>query len=450
MNITIEGTDKPILVIKLKIEKSDYEAQLEKKLKENQRKAVMPGFRPGKVPLGLIQKLYRKPVLAEELNKLISENLNKYLTDNKLEVLCEPLPSEKQETLDLDYAENFDFAFDVALYPEIQINLNKNIKLPFYHVTITDEMIDDEMNILINRMGKEEETETVGDKSRILFDLNEADEMGNEIEGYKQFYDLKCSIERIENEDTKNQLLGKTIGDTVIIDINKSFPNDTDLSYMLNIRKEEIKYFVGTYQLTIKEIKQFVPAELNQEFFDKVFTPGVVTSEDEMKTQIKEDFEKKYRLESGVLIQRDSRKYLMSNIEVPLPEEFIKRWLKLSRKEGENVPEEEIPNFMEEMKWTIIIRNIFKINSLTVSEEDINKYVEKLTRLQYFQYGVLHISDEYFHDYVANMFKKNEEKIEKFKDGAVVDKVTEFVKNSVTLENVEVNKEDFYKLFDEV
>ena len=444
MEITIESIDNLNSVIKLQIEKNDYETQVEKSLKINQKNARMPGFRPGKVPMGIIQKMYRKSVLVEELNKIISENLQKYITENNLNTLFEPLPRETKETLDLEYAENFEFEFDLALQPEFDVELNKSITTQFYHVTITDDMIEEEIDNLTDRFGHLEHIDNVGDDSIITCNLIQVDDLGNEVEDTLVFNDLMISMESITDQDAKNLFLGKTVDESVIIDIRKTFPNDTNLMYMLKISKEEIPTIIGNYKVVINEVSQYVKAEMNQSLFDQIFTPGTISSEEEMNSKIKEDLEKRYLLESTLLFQRGINDLLLSKIDFPLPEDFIMRWIKLNIKENEHFSEKDTKNFFEELKLKLIFAKIIKTNSLTVDENDINKYLEKLTRIQLLSYKISHITDEMVRHYSVNMMK-NEESAEKLSYGAMFEKITEHIKDSITLENIEISRDDFLK-----
>src|SRR5690554_457248 len=239
MNITRENNDELNAVIKLTIAKEDYEPKVAEVLKSYQKKANMPGFRPGKVPASLVKKMYGKAVMADEINKLVSENLSNYLTENKLNILGEPLPSEQQQTIDFDTQDSFEFAFDIALAPEVEVKLTKREKLNYYKIARSEDMVDGQIRNLTGRFGKNETVEAVTDKSLAKGSVVQIDKSGNVVEGGISAEDTVMSLAIVKDEKEKKKLLGKKVVETVDFDLKKAFPNDTEISYILKISKEE-------------------------------------------------------------------------------------------------------------------------------------------------------------------------------------------------------------------
>jgi trigger factor len=451
MNITRENIDELNAVIKLTIDKDDYEQKVADVLKTYQKKANMPGFRPGKVPAGLIKKMYGNAVLVDEINKLVSENLSNYLTENELNILGEPLPSEDQQPIDFDTQDSFEFAFDIALSPSVEVKLNKREKLPYYHIAVSDDMLDGQIKNLTGRFGTNEVVEAVTEKSLAKGDFVQVDKDGNAVEGGIVAEDAVMSIAIVKNDAQKKKLLGKKVGEEVVFDVKKAFPNDTEISYLLKITKEQAAEVKGDYKFTIKEITEFIEPELNKELFDKLFGPGVVSTEEEMKTKVKEDLQRNFEMESEYKFAIDAREKLTAKLDVNLPEAFLKRWLKATDRGEEKMSDEQIdtdmPKFMEDLKWQLIKNEIIRSNELKVEEKDVVDYAKKSARMQFMQYGLTNLPDEHIEGYAMDMLKK-EDQGRRMAEAAIQEKVMAFIKEAVKLDDQEVSRDDFNKLFD--
>lgn len=448
MNITLENIDELNSTIKINIEKSDYEPQIEKVLKDYQKKVNMQGFRPGKVPMGLIQRRYRTAVLAEEMNKIVSDGLTKYISENKIGLLGDPIPNESQKTLDLEHDENFEIAFDIAITPKFDVNLSQDIILPYYNITVSDDMIDYEITNLKSRARKKEISFSVTENSLVKGDFEQVDDSGNTFETSLVAIDSTISMDIIKDEEAKNQLIGKTIDESIIFDLRKAYPDDTELSYILKITEEEASNVTGNFIFTIKEITDYIDTEVNQDFFDKTFGVGIVTSEEEMKVKIKENFKKQFVFESDYKFQSDARNLLLSKIGINLPEEFLKRWMKITAKDNKSNLEDDSQNFFEDLKWQLVIDYITKTNSIEVTDLEVFDYAEKYARLQFMQYGLYNIPDEHINKFASDLMK--EEKNQKiYFNGAFRDKTIAYIKKSVKLDYIEISKDDFHLLVTE-
>ncbi len=451
MNITRENIDELNAVIKLTIDKDDYEQKVADVLKTYQKKANMPGFRPGKVPAGLIKKMYGNAVLVDEINKLVSEKLSNYLTENELNILGEPLPSEDQQPIDFDTQDSFEFAFDIALSPSVEVKLSKRDKLPYYNITVSDDMLDGQIKNLTGRFGTNDLVETVTEKSLAKGDFAQVDKDGNAVEDGIVAEDAVMSIAIVKNDAQKKKLLGKKVGEEVVFDVKKAFPNDTEISYLLKITKEQAADVKGDYKFTIKEITEFIEPELNKELFDKLFGPGVISTEEEMKTKVKEDLQRNFEMESEYKFAIDAREKLTAKLEVNLPEAFLKRWLKATDRGEEKMSDEQIdkdmPKFMEDLKWQLIKNEIIRSNELKVEEKDVVDYAKKAARMQFMQYGLTNLPDEHIEGYAMDMLKK-EDQGRRMAEAAIQEKVMAFIKEAVKLDDQEVSRDDFNKLFD--
>ncbi len=451
MNITKENIDGLNGVIRMTIDKSDYEKRVEGVLKNYQKKANMPGFRPGKVPAGLIKKMYGTAALVDEINKIVSENLSNYITENKLEILGEPLPSESQATIDFDTQDTFEFAFDIALTPQIEVKLSKKEKIPYYTIKITDEMVDGQLKSMTGRFGQNEVVEKVTDKSLVKGSFEQVDKKGNAIEGGIKAEDSVLSVTIIKDDSEKGKLLGKGNGEEVVFNPKKAFPNTTEISYLLKVSREIAENVDGLFKFTIKEITEFKDPEMNQELFDKLFGKDVVTSEEEMLGKVKENLEKTLAMETDYRFSNDVREKLTDKFDVKLPENFLKRWLIATNRDNKELTtgqlESEMPKFIEDLKWQLIKNEIIKSNELKIEDADVIEFAKKSARVQFMQYGLTNIPDEHLESYAAEMMK-NKDQGRRFAEGAINDKLMLFVKEAVKLDIKDVSREEFNKLFD--
>ncbi len=452
MNIIRENIDELNAVIKLTVEKEDYESQVAEVLKNYQRKAQMPGFRPGKVPASLIKKMYGTSVLVDEINKLVSENLSKHLAEEKLDILGEPLPSESQEPIDFDKDEKFEFAFDIALAPEVEISITKRDKIPFYTIEITDDLLDGQIKNLTSRFGENKTVDKTTDKSLIKGNIVELDKDGNVVEGGIFAEETVLSSSVIKDEKIQKELVGKAVGDEVVFDIKKAYPNDTEISYILKISKEEAEEVKGNFKLTISEITEFVDPELDQELFDKMFGPGVVTSEEEMKDKVRKDLEASFLMESDYRFSLDASEKLKKKLKTEFPEAFLKRWLKMATNKEEPLTDEEIdnemPRFLDDLRWQLVKNFIIKKNELEIDNEDVVIYSKQAAKAQFMQYGMNSIPEEYIDNYATQMLQ-DENQARQIAEGAMNEKVMTFVKEAVKIDEQTISRDDFNKLFEQ-
>ena len=453
MNIEKEQIDDLNAVVHITLEKDDYEPRVETVLKDYRKKVNMPGFRPGKVPASLVKKMYGKAVLVDEINKLVSENLSSYITENKLDILGEPLPSEKQQTIDFDNDEQFKFSFDLGLTPEVEVKLTKREKLPFYNIEVTDDMLDGQKKNVTSRFGTTEPREEAGEKSMLKGDFVQLDQKGEPLEDGIKAEDAVMSTAIIKTEKEKKKIVGAKVGDEIVFEPKKAFPNDTEISYLLKISKEEAAALEGKFRFTVKEITEYIDPELNQELFDKIFGPGKVTNEEEFTAQVKEDLENTLKMESEYKFTLDAKEKLMGKVDMKLPEEFLKRWIKATNqnKEEQDFTDEQIdqemPRFLEDLKWQIIRNQLIKENDLKVEQQDVIDFAKKSAKLQFMQYGLNNVPDEHIESYAMDMLK-NEDQQRSMAEGAINDKVMDFVKEAVKVEEKEVSRDEFNKLFE--
>lgn len=448
MNIARENTDALNALLKVAIEKADYEQTVANQLKEYRQKAVIPGFRPGKVPDSLIKRKFRIPVLVEEVNKLLSQKLSQYLVDEKLNILGEPLPNEEQQkSINWEKDENFEFVFDIALAPEIKLTLDKQNEFDYYKIIVTDEMIDQQVEMAQSQLGQNIPDDVVNEKSSVRGNFVQLNEDGGETENGICPNDVLIAIDMIKDTETKNSFIDKKTGDVVVFDPAKAFENRHELKHMLKIGQEEADVLNSNFSFTITEILKFEKAELNEDIFKKLYgeDTGIKTIE-EFRNQIKSEIEGNLAYSSNHKFAIDTHKKLVEQANVALPEEFLKRWLITINKEltVEQI-EKEFGSFISDLKWQLIKDVIIKENEIKVSAEETKAFAIQMARAQYNQYGIYDIPEEQLESFAKMILEKSEEG-ERIYKRLYEDKVIKAVKEKVGIIEKEISQEEFNEL----
>lgn len=450
MNITREQINDLNGVIRVNIEKSDYESKVEKALKEYRKKANMPGFRPGMVPLGLIKKMYGKAALAEEVNTILTQELSKYLVDEKLNILGEPLPNDdKQKEIDWDNDTDFEFIFDIGFAPESKVSLDKRSKFAQYSVTVTDEMIDEQVKAYANRFGENKSTDIVEETGTLRGNITQLDADGNEAENGIKVEMALISIDVIKDEEIKKSFVGKKIDDEVVFDIKKAYPNNVEISYLLNIEKEAAENVDGNFKITIKEINTFVPAEVNADLFKNIYGDDTeIADEKTFREKVAAEISEAFRSSIEYKFATDTREQLVSKTKMEFPVEFLKRWLKATNKDiTDEQIEAEFEMFLTDLKWQIIKEEIIKENELKVEENEVMDLAKEVAAAQFRQYGMFNVPDEHLDGFAKQMLSKKED-VNRLYNKKMEDKIMEVIKSKVNVEEKAVSREEFEKLFE--
>jgi trigger factor len=451
MQVTKENKDDLNAVIRVTVEKPDYEGEVNNKLKEYKKKANMPGFRPGMVPIGLIKKMYYKPLLVEEINRLVTGSLSKFIEDEKLNILGEPLTSkEEQKEIDFDSQENFEFVFEIGIAPEIDVTLSKDDKLTYHVIDAEGELIDRHAESYTSRYGKMINPQEAGGEDVIKGELRQLTGEGEIAENGITVDEATLSLRVIKDEEIRNQVTGSKPGDLLQLDLKKAYPNETDLSRLLGVDKEQVDTESMFFQLTIKEISRWEKAELNQELFDKAFGEGEVTSEEEFRNRIREEIEKAYAQNSDYKLFLDTRKMMLEKVTTELPEDFIRRWL-LETNQGkltEEALEKDFDKVKEDLKWQLIQDTLIKKFDLKVEPDEVEELARHQVMMQFQQYGMANVPREHINNYAGEMLKKEPER-RRLYEQKFQEKITAAVKETATLQQKKVKEEEFNKLFDQ-
>ncbi len=449
MNITIQNTDELNATLKIQLNKDDYEERVTKVLKDYRRKANIPGFRPGNVPISYINKMYYKPVLAEEINKLVSEKITEYLKTEKIQVLGDPLPNETEnKPFDWDNDKDFEFIFDLGIAPTFEININKKNKIKFYEIELEESMIENYINTYTKRYGRYKETDIIDENEMVKGDLVQVDSEGKILENPFSVTDASIYLELSKDENEKKAFKGAKAGDIVKFDLKKAFPDDREITNILKTSADKIVNLGPLFQFTIKSILKFEKAEIDQELFNKIYGENKVNSMEEFRNKITAEITESLKRESDYKFQIDAREFILKQLKLELPVAFLKKWIKAvnTNKFTDEQIEKEFSGFEENMKWQLIKNKILKDNNIEVPEDSVIEYAKEITRNQFSMYGINNVPDEQIDTYAVSLLKKEDEVhniVEKLRE----DKAIEFIKEQVTLENKQVKKEEFSKLF---
>ncbi|RIH66236.1 trigger factor [Mariniphaga sediminis] len=448
MNITRENIDSVNAVVKVLIEKTDYEKTVEETLKEYRQKSSIPGFRPGKAPIGLIKKRFGTSVMVEEINKMLSQNLTRYLVDEKLRILGEPLSStEQQKPIDWDNDENFEFAFDVALAPEIEVPLDEKDKLDYFTIKVADDMIDQQIEMIQSQMGQNVDSEAVKEKDLSRGDFVELDAEGNEKEEGVRAEGVLLSVDLIKDEEIKKQFLGKQKGEVLVFDPVKAYQDRHEVGHLLKISHEEADELNSEFKFTITEILEFKKAELNEELYKKIYGEDTeVKTEEDLKKKLKEEIALSLLQSSDRKFATDVRDTLVEKIKPELPEAFLKRWLIESNRDvTEEQIDKDFDGFLKDLRWQLIKDVIIKDNELKVEEEEALGFAKQLAHAQYSQYGIYNAPEDQLESFAKMILEKPEEK-ERLYNKLLEDKVIDVVKEKITLQEKEVTREEFEEM----
>ncbi len=449
MNITRENIDDLNAVLKVKIGKPDYEDKVETVLKDYRKKATIKGFRPGMVPIGLIKKMYGRAVQIDEINKVVTDNIQKYLADEKLEILGDPLPkADEKEIIDFDTREDFTFSFEVGLTPPVELKLSKKNKVNQFEIIIDEKMRNDYLDNYTRRYGELNKAELTEEKDIIKGKIEAIDINGNAVPEGPAVEDTSLGIDIIKNKKIKKEFIGKNIGDSIDFDLKKAYPNNTEIAGILHKKKEEVEDLEGNFRFTINEISRFHPAKLGKELFDKIFGEGVVSTEAEFMKKIEEEIAVNLKRESDFKLMMDIKSLAMEKTDFQLPEEFLKRWLlRVNEKATVEQIDKEFDSFRKDLKWQLIRNKVAHDNEVKISEEELQKESENITRHQFQQYGLFYATDEQIAKYAMETLKR-EEDAKRIADKILEEKVIVLMKELVKLENKDVTVEEFNKLFE--
>jgi len=449
MKISFENADKVNGQLTIVVEEADYNEKVEKTLKDYRKKANIPGFRPGQAPLSLIKKQVGEQVKMDELNKLVGETIYSYLKDNNIQFLGEPLPSAKQEAQDLTKPAPYTFVFDIAVAPEIDLELTDKDKLDYYEITVDDKLVDEQVDMFASRAGKYEQVEKYQAKDMLKGDMKELNADGSEKEGGIVKEGAVLMPEYIKVDDQKKLFKGLKRGQVVVFNPKKAFPESAiEVSSMLGISKEEAANVDSDFAFHVLEITRYAKAPVNQELFDAIYGEGAVKDEADFRSKIAEGIANQLVSNSEYKLLQDLRAYCEKKVgKLVFPEEMLKRVMRTKVKDAKEV-DEKFDASLEELKWHLIKERLVKANDVKVNDDDVLDAARLQARIQFAQYGMSNLPDETVDNYAREMLK-NRETLDGFVDRAVENKLVEALKKVVKLKKKKVSLDDFNKMMEE-
>lgn len=450
MDIKFEKSDAVSGVLTVNMVKSDYEAQVAKGLKEIRKKAQMPGFRPGKVPAGLVKRMYGTQVKADEVNKLLQNSLFGYIKDNNINMLGEPLGSETQEPQDIEKQDDFTFAFDIALAPEFQAELSANDTVDYYDIEVSDALIDKQLDTLRQQAGHPESAEEYADRDVVRGTLTEVGEDGQPKEDGLHVEKASLMPTYFKNDEQKKLFEGAKKNDEVTFNPSVAYNgNEVELASLLKIERKNVENHKGNFSFHIDEISRFVPAELGQEFYDRSFGKDAVKSEEECRAKIKENIQVLQTSDSDYKFLQDVRAYMDNKVgELEFPIALLRKIMIANNKDkGEKYVDDNFDKSIAELKWHLIKTQLVEANQIKVDDKDLKAAAMQATRFQFAQYGMNNVPDEYIENYAQELLK-NREQANALLERCIDQKLTNALKGVVTLNHKSISSEDFAKMFD--
>jgi trigger factor len=443
MNITKRDIDSLNAEITISLTAADYEDKVNEGIKKVQRQANMPGFRPGKVPAGLIKKQYGTQILVEEINKLLNETINKYIEDNKLDILGNPLPKD-QTSIDFANQKDFEFVYQVGLAPDFKVKLDSDSTFTYKTVKVDDTLVDKYIKDVRRNYGKPVNPETAGEKDVIFVDINELDEKG-EIKPGGIYKSTSVSYDRVKNENARAKLLGVKRDDKIVININELYETVTDKEVSLGIDKQTAENATCNLQLTVKNISRLEEAELDQELFDKVYGEGKITSEEEFRNKIREEIGMMFRADAEKFLRTEVENKLVEKVNPQLPDSFLKRWLMAVNEKPitQEELEKDYPNYAKAMQWRLIENKIIKENGIKVEADEAKEEAKAYIKSEYARYGQMATEEDL--EKISKDLLSKEKEAQKIFENLYTKKVLNLIKEKCTLQTKEVSYDEFFK-----
>lgn len=450
VNISVDKLDDLNTTVIIDLEKQDYQEKVEKELKKAQKSASVKGFRPGKAPLGMVQKMYGRAILAEEIQQAASEALNQYITDEKLDILGYPISSSRiPSDLDIEGKETFRFAFDLGLAPAFDLNISTKDSLTLYDIQVTDKEVDEDIEYARKRYGKMEDVEVSEAEDIIYCNLTELDENGGPLDGGVIEKPASLVAGMIEDPALKATLTGISKGATFSVNIFQLFNNnDTVISNTLGIQKEGVKDLNMNFSLTVTDLKRRTVAELNEEYYKEVFGPeDFPQSEEEYRSRIKANLENYYRNEAELWLDHEIGHTILEKHKIQLPDAFLKRWLVSTKPEQytEDTIDEKYEQERSALQRRLVIDKVAEAGAIEPTEADIREEARVYYMGLYRQYGLTMMPDDNFLDNTINQKLGEREFVQQMADRVVYRKAYDHIKTMVTIKTEKVSVEDYFK-----
>lgn len=433
----------------LTVEEADFAGKVEKQLKDYRKRANVPGFRPGQVPMSLVRRQYGDAVKVDVINNILGEEIYKYVRDNKVQMLGEPVPSEKQAPVDFEKGAPYTFVFDIAVAPEFKIELNGDDKVDFYNITVDDKIIDQQVEMYASRSGHYDKVKEYQPNDMLKGDMRELDGDGNTKEGGVAVEGAIMMPEYIKVEDQKALFKDVKLGDVITFNPRKAYPEGTaEIQGMLKVTRDEAEKITADFSYQITEISRFVKAGVDKALFDQVHGEGKIADEKAFRERIAQDLKAQFATDSDFRFITDLRKHCEEKVgKLSFPDAILKRiMLKGNKDKGEDFVEKNYDSSIRELTWHLIKEQLVAANDIKIDDADIKEAAKEAARAQFAQYGMNNVPDEYLENYAADMLKKKEY-VDNLVDRSIDRKLTDVLKKVVKLNEKDITLDEFNKLF---
>ncbi|KLT65568.1 trigger factor [Pedobacter sp. BMA] len=446
MNITQEKTGNLNAVVKIKIAPADYSAKVEKAIKDQAKKAQLPGFRKGMVPAGHIKKMYGKSILVEEVNNLLNDTLSNYIAEQKLEILGQPLPAmDNEREFNWDYTDEFEFDYELGLAPAFDVNVSSKDKFTEYVVKADEKTLEERIKNIRRSYGKMTNPEVAAEGDVLYAELVQLAADGTVFEGGIS-NTATIRLDLIKDKKVLKSLVGLKKDDVVTIDVQKAFEDAPAIAKALNISEEDAADLKSEFQLTVKNVNRLEESDLNQEFFDKLFGEGTVTDEAGFRAKIQEEVEGMFKQDAERKLSNDIYEELLKKHTLELPDEFLRRWLKAT---NEKLTDEELAegydDFAKNLRWTLIENKIIKDNSIEIKYEDVVQAAKAKLDAQFRMYSPSPLPEDQLAQYAVQFLQEKENANRTFEEVKAL-KTFEYIKSIVTLEPKDIDYDKFVEL----
>ncbi|MBR6933315.1 MAG: hypothetical protein IKH49_08440 [Bacteroidales bacterium] len=437
MNLIKNQKDALNYGVTVEIAAADYAEAQKKKLNDIRRRVDIRGFRRGMAPMSLIQRLYGEQALYESVNAILSDALNDFVRDEKIRIVGEPLPSPEQPENEWKAGNDFTFKFDIAQTPELSFEVGPEDKIVYYDINVTEAAKKEMKKNMLQQMGSLQEAEATGEDDYIVADLDNGEV---KAEG------VYISIRNVA-EAQRQTFVARKAGETFQVNINEAFENETDRAAMIKVDKAKLAEVNPEFNITVVNVKTFVPAEESQETYDKLFGEGTVKSAEEFDAKVVERIAANHAQEADYRFSQDARNYFMQKASVDLPEEFLKRWL-IHVNEGKFTPEQveaEFGAFLTDFRWQLVRGYILQKFGLKVEDKDIHEAAKSYAAYQYAMYGMGNVPDNILEDAAKNMLS-DENQVRRLEEQVEDNKAMTAIREHVTLQHKKISEEKFREL----
>lgn len=448
MNISLENPEKVSGVLTLVVEEADFAGDVEKQLKDYRKKANVPGFRPGQAPMGMIKRQVGAQVKVDVINRLVGEKLYEYVRENKINMLGEPMPHLGEEPVDLDAAAPYTLKFDIAIAPEFKAELTKKDSIVYYDITTDDAIVDKEIDAFASRSGSYQKVDEYQDNDMIKGDIRELNEDGSAKDGGITVSQASMLPSYIKVDDQKALFQGCKVGDVIVFNPKKAYPeSNIEISSLLKVSKEEAEKITADFSFQVTEISRYQKHAIDQDLFDQVYGEGKVKDEADFRAKVTEGIKEQMVQNADFRFLQDVRKYVEGKIgEVKYADDLMKRIMLANNKDkGMEYVEKNYEASIKELTWSLAKNQIVEALKIKVDDADVKAVAIDVTRMQFAQYGMTSVPEEYLEQYAEGMLK-NREQVDNLVNAAVDRKLMTALKDVVKLNKKTISFDEFRKL----